>query len=224
MINKLMSRRVKTCVGRAALILGLLGVNPALMAHPHVWIEVHNAITLDDQQRIISIEAYWRFDELYSAFAIQGLDANNDGIYSSKELHPILQDNLEEMQKTKFYTHMQVNDQAQSYGQVEKAETSFEDGYLIMRFSLPLLTPVATAENDIKIATYDPSYYIAMNLAEQQPASLLGPSIENCQVAIKRPRQAEAPYLEDSIATTETDVALKYALQFTAQISVKCTQ
>lgn len=199
------------------------GLISSLNAHPHVYIEVRNAIVFDEQQHLVSIEVFWRFDEFYSAFAIQGLDTNNDGQYSSDELSSLLQDNLEEMGKTNFYTYTTVNGTAQSYKKAVDPQTFYEDGLLGMRFSLVLTTPVKVFGKTITIATYDPTYYIALDLAEQQPARLLGDNIDKCTMTIKRPDQSEPVNLDDSIATTNASIARSYAEQFASRISVKCS-
>jgi len=200
----------------------LFGYLPSLNAHPHVWIEVRNAITFDEAQRIVSIEVYWRFDEFYSAFAIQGLDTNDDGKYSPDELTVLLNDNLTEMAKTNYYTQTLVDGKPQSYTEAASPQVSFEDGLLSMSFSLVLTTPVQAVGAKINVSTFDPSYYIALDLAQQLPASLIGEKSNKCQFSIKRPEQSEPVNLDDSIATTNTELARSYALQFTSQILIKC--
>lgn len=216
-------RFARSLAASIAFIITLLGYTSTLNAHPHVWIEVRNAITLDDQQRIVSIEIYWRFDEFYSAFAIQGLDTNNDGKYSSQELTTLLQDNLDEMEKTNYYTQTTVNGEVQFYNKAARPEASYEDGLLSMRFSLVLKTPIDIKSKTISIATFDPTYYIALDLAEQQPATFLGGKSDKCAISIKRPDQSEPVYLDDAIATTDASLARTYAEQSASQIVITCT-
>ena len=52
-------------------------------AHPHVWATVHSEIILDANRQITGVRHAWTFDEMYSAMAVQGLDANGDGVFSS---------------------------------------------------------------------------------------------------------------------------------------------
>jgi len=203
-------------------IFALSGSFSSLSAHPHVWIEVRNAITFDDKQQIVAIGVNWRFDEFYSAFAVQGLDTNNDGKYSPKELASLLEDNLKEMAKADYFTQTIVDGKVQPYSKAINPRVSFEDGLLSMQFSLILKTPVKTAGKIISISTYDPTYYIAMDLAEQQPVSILGVKTKRCGISIKRPQQSEPVTLNDSIATTDAQAALSYAQQFTSQIMIKC--
>jgi len=62
---QIQNRRFSTrLVGCMAFFGALSGSFSSLHAHPHVWIEVRNAITFNDKQQIVSIEVNWRFDEI----------------------------------------------------------------------------------------------------------------------------------------------------------------
>ena len=58
--------------------LGLLAAAAPAAAHPHVWVAVETTV-LYEAGRIVGLRHRWSFDDLYTAMAIQGLDANNDG-------------------------------------------------------------------------------------------------------------------------------------------------
>ncbi len=64
-------------------------------AHPHVWVTVETEVDVGPKKEIIGFKHKWTFDEFYSEFAIQGLDTNNDGVYSEEELKPLAQTNVE---------------------------------------------------------------------------------------------------------------------------------
>ncbi|HYD15318.1 MAG TPA: DUF1007 family protein, partial [Hyphomicrobium sp.] len=44
-------------------------------AHPHVWVTVETTV-LYDGGKITGLQHKWTFDDMYTAMAIQGLDAN----------------------------------------------------------------------------------------------------------------------------------------------------
>ena len=56
-------------------------VGPPVAAHPHVWATVRSEIVLDANHQITGIRHHWTFDEFYTAMAVEGLDANKDGVY-----------------------------------------------------------------------------------------------------------------------------------------------
>ena len=58
-----------------AIAFGLMA-HSAAMAHPHVWVAVQSEVVFGDDGKIIGVRHAWEFDEMYSAFATQGLGKN----------------------------------------------------------------------------------------------------------------------------------------------------
>ena len=55
-------------------------------------------------------EHHWRFDEGFSAYALQGLDTDRDGKYSADELAPLARENVELLKDFDFFTSLSVGD------------------------------------------------------------------------------------------------------------------
>ena len=53
-----------------------------------MWATVRSEVVLGPNHQITGIRHHWTFDEFYTAMAVQGLDANGDGVYSKEELQP----------------------------------------------------------------------------------------------------------------------------------------
>src|SRR5688500_17790999 len=96
---------------RSTLIGAVLLLAPAeAQAHPHEWIDVASEVLFDGRGRIAGIRHHWRFDEGFSAFALQGLDADGDGTYSPEELEPLAQENVESLGDFDFFTFLSTGD------------------------------------------------------------------------------------------------------------------
>jgi ABC-type uncharacterized transport system substrate-binding protein len=80
------------------------GFAEAAIAHPHVWATVRSEIVFGADHRITGIRHHWTFDEFYTAMAVQGLDANGDGVYSKEELQPLAQVNVESLKDFDYFT------------------------------------------------------------------------------------------------------------------------
>ena len=52
------------------------------VAHPHVQVQASANLLFSQTGQVTGIQHHWQFDEAYSAFAVQGLDANGDGKFS----------------------------------------------------------------------------------------------------------------------------------------------
>jgi ABC-type uncharacterized transport system substrate-binding protein len=75
---------VRNSILAALAALALFAAAPA-NAHPHVWVVARGEIVYGPDGAMQAIRYAWTFDEAFSAFAIQGLDKNNDGKLSRQE-------------------------------------------------------------------------------------------------------------------------------------------
>ncbi|MHA7776352.1 HoxN/HupN/NixA family nickel/cobalt transporter [Roseibium sp. M-1] len=86
-----------------ALVL-LLAALTGAAAHPHVFVEARSRLVFDDAGNAVALQQIFRFDEAFSAFAIQGFDTNGDGIYSREELSELAKVNVESMADFGYFT------------------------------------------------------------------------------------------------------------------------
>ncbi len=89
--------------------IAILGAAPA-QAHPHIWVTVQTTLQFD-KGTVTGIRHRWLFDEYYSTMAIQGLDANNDGIYDRKELAELATINIDGLKEMGYFTNAKLAEQ-----------------------------------------------------------------------------------------------------------------
>jgi ABC-type nickel/cobalt efflux system permease component RcnA/ABC-type uncharacterized transport system substrate-binding protein len=73
-------------------------------AHPHVFVEARSRLVFDDAGTAVAMQQTFRFDDAFSAFAIQGFDKDGDGIYSREELSELAKVNVESMADFGYFT------------------------------------------------------------------------------------------------------------------------
>lgn len=76
----------------------------AVQAHPHVFVEARSSLVFNDQGEAVAVRHVFRFDDAFSAFAIQGFDKNQDGVYSRDELAELADVNIESMADFGYFT------------------------------------------------------------------------------------------------------------------------
>jgi ABC-type uncharacterized transport system substrate-binding protein len=101
--------RVGRLRAACAALLGLAYAAPAV-AHPHVWVSVETTVVYD-KGTVSALRQRWIFDEFYSAMAIQGLDANNDGNYDRSELAELAKVNIEGLKDFGYFTFARLGEQ-----------------------------------------------------------------------------------------------------------------
>lgn len=166
-----------------ALPLALAMPGPA-HAHPHVWIENRSDLVLDEAGRIVAINVEWKFDEMYSLVAVEGLDANSDGIYQADEIQSLAQENIEALKEYDYFVYAKVNGEKISYGEVTEYGNLFSGGVLTLYFRVPLASPVDPTKAEFTFSIYDPSYYIAIDLVEPDPVEIVGTLAPSCRIEI----------------------------------------
>ncbi len=90
---------------RTVLALCLLSaLQTGVSAHPHVFVEARSRLVFDDKGMAVAVQQVFRFDDAFSAFAIQGFDTNQDGVYSREELSELAKVNVESMADFGYFT------------------------------------------------------------------------------------------------------------------------
>ncbi|OYV29180.1 MAG: hypothetical protein B7Z79_11095, partial [Thiomonas sp. 20-64-9] len=125
-----------------ACLLGLTAGAGAASAHPHVFVNVHSQVVFDPQGKIAAIRQQWTFDDMYTAFAIAGLDGGSGKGPSPAQLHAIAQKNIDDLAQYQWFTHA-------SGGKIRFVKpTDFGADYkpggkLQLHFTLPLAEPAS---------------------------------------------------------------------------------
>ena len=158
---------------RAAASAGFAG---AAIAHPHVWATVRSEIVFGPDHRITGIRHHWTFDEFYTAMAVQGLDANGDGVYSKEELQPLAQVNVESLKDFDYFTFVHLSDDDKPLPLKEPVDYSvdYDKTLLTLHFTLPLEKPLDPKVHEVAVDVYDPSFFVAFGFATDAPVKIAG--------------------------------------------------
>jgi ABC-type uncharacterized transport system substrate-binding protein len=171
-----------------ALLLALGLASPAA-AHPHVFVTSKSEIVYDGKGSVTGVRQAWTFDEMFSSFAVQGLDTNNDGALSREELQPLAQTNVESLKEYDYFTYAKLGGRALSFEPPVDYWLEQKDKVLTLHFFLPLAQPQAQAQKPLAVEIYDPSYFVAFEMAPEAPVVLAG--APTCAVDIRRPKDLD---------------------------------
>ena len=67
----------------------LLAAAAPAQAHPHVWVTMTEELLYAPDGSVTGVRHAWSFDEMFSAFAIQGLESKSPGVFTREELGPL---------------------------------------------------------------------------------------------------------------------------------------
>lgn len=168
----------------AVMLVGLAG---AAIAHPHVWVTA-TATVLYDHNTITGLQQAWTFDEFYTQQAIEGLDKNGDGKYDRQELQELAQVNIDGLKEFNYFTVAKLgNDELKLKPPVDYWLEYNDQKILTLHFTLPLEKPVPAEATGFAFSVSDPSYFIAFDLAKDNPVKLGPGAPPGCAATINDP-------------------------------------
>ncbi len=157
-------------------------------AHPHVWVTTKTEVLYGDKGLITGLRHTWTFDEFYTAFAIQGLDKNRDGVYDRNELAGLAKENVTSLKEFDFFTFAKFGEKAHPLGEPIDYFLEYKNSILSLTFTLPLKTPVRADATPFKFDVYDPTYYIAFSFPkdDKSPVRLAAGAPADCHAIVAR--------------------------------------
>jgi ABC-type uncharacterized transport system substrate-binding protein len=158
-------------------------------AHPHVFVDAKEEIVFDAEGRMTAVRHIWQFDEAFTAFAIQGLDANGDGKLSDEELQPLAKVNVESLKDYNYFTLLKVGDKHVPVTFPSEYWLDFRAGRLTLFYTLPLKTPVAPGKYTT-LEVFDPEYFVAFNFVKDQTIHLAD-APANCKASYRPPHELD---------------------------------
>ena len=174
----------------AALLAGAFAATPAF-AHPHVWVDAKAELVFDGKDEITAVRNIWRFDDAYSAFASQGLDANGDGKLSSEELKQLAEVNVDSLKDFAYFTFITANGEDIDFNKPTEYWLQENEGRLILFFTLPTKAPVKLVDS-IRLEVYDPTYFVAFRMIPDKDGPVvLDGAPSACSVKSFRPPEMD---------------------------------
>jgi ABC-type uncharacterized transport system substrate-binding protein len=176
-------------------LLGLLLLAGALAlgarvaeAHPHVWITATSELIYAPDGSISGVRHAWTFDDMFSTYALQGIESKTKGVYSHEELAALAQTNVESLKEFGFFTFAKADGKKEKFQEPVDYFLEYKDSLLTLHFTLPLKTPVKA--KDLALEVFDPSFFVDFKFADKDSVRLVGAPAA-CQVNFQRPNDGK---------------------------------
>jgi ABC-type uncharacterized transport system substrate-binding protein len=207
-------------VGLACLLAGTGRVD----AHPHVWVTMTEELLYAPDGSVTGVRHAWTFDDMFSAFATQGLEQKTKDTFTRQELEPLAKVNVESLQEYAYFTYAKVNGKRQKDAFADPTDYFLEydpkETVLTLHFTLPFKTPVKAKSLEVEV--YDPQFFIDFGFAEKEPVRLVS-APPQCAVSFEKPRDdnfSATVRLDKNFMTSEANAGT--GANFANRISVKC--
>lgn len=204
----------------AATLTGLFMAGAA-QAHPHVWITMKSTVVYGPDGSAIGVRQAWTFDDMYSAFAVQGLEQKVKGQFTRQELQPLAQVNVESLKEYDYFTYASANGKKTPFTDPVDYHLESKDAILTLHFLLPFKAPVKAQALSVEV--YDPAYFIEFSLADKDPVALAN-SPAGCQFSVGKPQEMTKE-MADKLALIPPDGKIpenSFGAAFANKINVRC--
>ncbi|WP_430649477.1 DUF1007 family protein [Bradyrhizobium uaiense] len=170
----------------AGLVLAVSAVlgTAAAEAHPHVWIVAKSELIYAPDGTITGVRHAWTFDDMFSTYALQGLETKVKGAYSREELAPLAQTNVESLKEYAYFTFAKGDGKKQKFTEPVDYFLEYKDSALTLHFTLPVKTPFKAKQLSLEV--FDPTYFIDFQFAQKEPVKLVGAAVD-CKMQFERP-------------------------------------
>ena len=110
-----------------------------------------SAVVYGPDGAITGVRHAWTFDDMYSAFATQGLESKKKGEFTREELKPLAKVNVESLKEYDFFTYAKAERQEVAFAEPVDYSLEFnpKDTVLTLHFMLPLQDAAEGARRSI---------------------------------------------------------------------------
>jgi ABC-type uncharacterized transport system substrate-binding protein len=202
------------------LFAGALALGPSTaQAHPHVWITASSELIYAADGSVTGVRHAWTFDDMFTSYALQGIETKTKGAYSREELSSLAQTNVESLKEYGFFTFAKADGKKEKFLEPVDYYLEYKDAALTLHFTLPLKTPVKPRE--LAVEVFDPSFFIDFGFAKKNPVTLVGAPAA-CQMKFERPNDGASGAQKIGEQNFLSGDNSNYGAMFANKISVEC--
>jgi ABC-type uncharacterized transport system substrate-binding protein len=191
-------------------------------AHPHVWVTMQSEVMYAPDGSATGIRHHWAFDDMFSAFATQGIASKDKGKFTRAELAPLAKVNIESLDEYKYFTYATADGKKAAFGEPGPDYwLDYKNAALVLNFTLPFKRPVRAKL--LKIEIYDPTIFVDFEFAKEAPVRLVG-APAGCKLDVELPHDitvSQSQKLGEAFFNSLSS-AQNWGAQFANKILVNC--
>ena len=188
-------------------------------AHPHVWITAKSEVIYAPDGSVSGVRHAWTFDDMFSTYALQGIEAKTKGAYSREELAPLAQTNVESLKEFGFFTFAKADGRKEKFLEPVDYFLEYKDAALTLHFTLPAKAPFKAKQLALEI--FDPAFFIDFKFEDKDPIALVGAPAA-CKMQFQRPNDGTANAQRLSEGNFMNGDNSNYGAMFANKIMVDC--
>ncbi len=222
MTHRSMAAMMRTMLRWLCFAIALLVTGQAAQAHPHVWITARSELLYAADGTITGVRHAWTFDDMFSTYALQGLESKTKGVYTREELAPLAQTNVESLKEYAFFTFAKAgapgSQKKEKFNEPIDYYLEYKDSALTLHFTLPFKTPFKAQQ--LAVEVFDPAFFIDFKMDDKDPVKLVG-APAGCKMNFVRPSDGTSSQTLDESTFLNGDNS-NYGAMFANKVTVEC--
>ncbi len=191
-------------------------------AHPHEFVTMRITAQFDDNGHVTGLLYNWTFDPFFTAYAVEGEDANKNGVAEPEELNALLQNILGNIESNNYFTAFDSNGIVPEFAKAIPIASEVGNQQLSVTFDLPFTKPVDPKKKTLRYAVYDDEFYIAMTHDPAADAVQLVNAPKGCKFDLEEPNPSDdIAEFAASLARDESG-GNGLGVQFAEWVAIKC--
>jgi ABC-type uncharacterized transport system substrate-binding protein len=191
-------------------------------AHPHVWVTMNTELVYTPDGSVAGVRHAWAFDDMFSAFATQGLKSQEKGKFTREELSPLAKVNVESLKEYHYFTYTTADGKrAELTDPMPGYWLEYTDSILTLHITLPFKTPAKAKL--LRVEIYDPTVFVDFEFAKHTPVHLVG-APAGCKLDVALPHDitsAQSQKLGEAFFNRLSSSS-NWGAQFANKILVNC--
>ena len=187
---------------------------------------MRTAIVYAPDGAVTGLRQDWTFDDMYTAFAMTGLQAEKKGNTRAPSCSRLAKENIESLKDFGYFTYARIDGKRRQSDALAApvrllARLRLRSHRVVtLHFTLPFKEPIAAKRLVIEI--YDPEFFIDFGFAEHDAVELVG-APPQCALAAEKSHDDNffsAQSLNRSYIPSEANIGM--GEKFANKISVEC--
>lgn len=206
-----------------AVLISLAASRPVL-AHPHEFVSMWGELIFSDKRTVSGMRYRWRFDEFFSAYALEPVDEDGDGVVGQEGLDKTLAEILGNIHGIDYFIKFDTNGQVPTLGKAKPIAARMVGRQYEVEFEVPFKEPMTIGKDEASLsyAIYDDEFYIAMNHDVDAAIPVSGVPTARCDVEVVPPDPSEElQQFASSLSKTESG-GPDLGIHFAEWVSLSC--
>jgi ABC-type uncharacterized transport system substrate-binding protein len=217
---RLMPRRLLLASFLLSSLAALLGSSEQAGAHPHVWVTMKSELIYAPDGSVTGIREAWTFDDMYSAYATEGLPQKAKGAFTREELAALAETNVTALKEYEYFTYAKAEGKKAAFGDPVDYWLDYKDQMLTLNFTLPFKSAVKAKL--LQLEVFDPEFFVDFSFAAQEPVRLVD-APATCKADLAKPNDGQFPAsqrLDRSLQLSEANAGM--GANFANKIMITC--